>query len=71
MSRYYYHGWTDDEEQILASSFIQGAKSRKKADEILKEVSERLGRTLSACHNRWYGRYGIRERYIEELNKRN
>lgn len=67
MSRYYYHGWTNDEEKILANAILEGQKSRMKLDEVIKEVSEQLGRTFSACSNRWYGKNGIRFKYVNEM----
>jgi hypothetical protein len=52
MSRYYYHGWTKDEERILSEIMLNGG--RKKIGELFIEAAQRLERTVSACQNRWH-----------------
>jgi hypothetical protein len=52
MVRYYYHGWTKDEERMLKEIMLNGG--RKKAHELFLEASERLERTVAACQNRWH-----------------
>lgn len=52
MPRYYYHGWTKDEERILAEIMLNGG--RKKIQELFEEAARTLERTVSACQNRWH-----------------
>lgn len=52
MTRYYYHGWTEEEERKLAEIMLNGG--RKKIQELFIDAAKALERTVSACQNRWH-----------------
>lgn len=52
MPRYYYHGWTKDEERVLTEIMLNGG--RKKIQELFEDAAKTLERTVSACQNRWH-----------------
>ena len=52
MTRFYYHGWTLSEDELLTE--IMTAPNRKKVLERFNEASEKLQRTAKSCQNRWY-----------------
>jgi hypothetical protein len=54
MPKYYYHGWTPEEDRKLTEIMENGLKQRKKVRELFKEAAEKLGRTAYSCQNRWY-----------------
>lgn len=51
MPKYYYHGWTRDEERILSEIMLNGG--REKVGELLLKASIKLERSVTACQNRW------------------
>lgn len=69
MARYYYHGWTEEEERILSDVIMSGLRNREKIDNLIVEAAEKIGRTVSSCSNRWYGKNGIRHKYVDQMRK--
>lgn len=65
MARYYYHGWTESEETLLAEIMLSGMKRRKKVDDLFVESADKLDRTIDSCKNRWYQ---VRGKYITGMN---
>lgn len=51
MPKYYYHGWTKDEERILSEIMNNGG--REKVGVLLHKASIKLERSVIACQNRW------------------
>lgn len=54
MAKYYYHGWTPEEDRLLVKIMTEGLSDRKKVRELFVEAAEALGRTTYSCQNRWY-----------------
>lgn len=54
MPRFYYHGWIEEEDRALTQIMQSGRKRRMKLEELFHEAADKLGRSVSACRNRWY-----------------
>lgn len=52
MAKYYYHGWTSDEDRQLTE--IMTTSERKKVLALFQEAADKLQRTAKSCQNRWY-----------------
>lgn len=63
MARYYYHGWTEDEDRRLAEIMSSAKQRRMKLDDLFAEAVLELGRTDASVRNRWYD---IRKRLMSE-----